>query len=134
MKANHSQNDKDNPYNHKFDYKRTAHDQGNNNNNGEEDGPGQGMSNKRPKSSGGKSGMIKFSSGYQSESPIVNRPVSPSGMPRRLFVGQVCCSYYCTYNTLSLLYILFHLVFINLTIVRRTGMFVMLLLLLLPLQ
>lgn len=91
MKANHSQNGKHNPYNHKFDYKRTnnnAHDQG------EEDGdPGHvGTSNKRPKSSGGKAtsgGLVKFSSGYQSESPIVNRPVSPSGMPRRLFIGQV---------------------------------------------
>ena len=88
MKANHSANDKHNPYNHKFDYQRTNN---NNNHHGEEDGQGQGQgtSNKRLKSSGGKVGMIKFSSGYQSESPIVNRPVSPSGMPRRLFVGQV---------------------------------------------
>ena len=92
MKANHSANDKHNPYNHKFDYQRTNN---NNHHGGEEDGTNQGhgqgqsTSNKRPKSSGGKVGMIKFSSGYQSESPIVNRPVSPSGMPRRLFVGQV---------------------------------------------
>lgn len=84
MKANHSANEKHNPYNHKFDYQR------NNNHKGEEDGQ-QGTSNKRPKSSSGKvnGGMIKFSSGYQSDSPIVNRPVSPSGMPRRLFIGQV---------------------------------------------
>ena len=89
MKSNHSQNEKQNPYNHKFDYKRTAHDQ--TNNNGDEEGhQGVGTSNKRPKSSGTKAGgLIKYSSGYQSESPIVNRPVSPSGMPRRLFVGQV---------------------------------------------
>ena len=90
MKANHSANEKHNPYLHKFDYQRIGQDQGNNHH-GEEDGPnhGQTTSNKRPKSSGGKGGMIKFSSGYQSESPIVNRPVSPSGMPRRLFIGQV---------------------------------------------